>query len=299
MIKSITVINHVGDQITLGILENPMKTGLLITNIDGLDAGKVDLNISEYGITDGGAFNSSRMGVRNIVIDLLFVPTEEYPLVERLRHLNYKFFGVKKPVTLIIETYERLCQIDGYVESNTPNIFSDQEGTQISILCPKPFFKSLSSSSIEISNIMPLFEFPFSNESLEDNLIEFGTILDEYCGVIEYEGDYDTGVEIHAIAKHGPVKNFSIYNGATRQKMNFKVDMKESEELIVTTNVGEKNIIKYSKGVKSSVINALSIYDPWIQLTRGRNLIRYDSEDTATLNNLSVYLNYHTLYAGV
>lgn len=35
------------------------------------------------------------------------------------------------------------------------------------------------------------FEFPFSNESLEENLIEFGEIVNKKENVIVYEGDED------------------------------------------------------------------------------------------------------------
>ena len=35
------------------------------------------------------------------------------------------------------------------------------------------------------------FEFPFSNESLEENLIEFGEIINKKENVIVYEGDED------------------------------------------------------------------------------------------------------------
>lgn len=303
MIQSVTVINHHGDKIKLGIMDNPLATGLLITNISGLDAGKVDVNVSEYSITDGGVFTSTRMGTRNIVIDLMYVPTKDTPSVETLRHLSYTYFGVKKPVTLIIQTDERICRIEGYVESNEPDIFSDQESTQISIICPQPFFTSLDMVSTNISGIDSLFEFPFSNESLEERLIEFGTVRDKYDHRIEYTGDYDTGVKIRIIAKDGPVKNVTIYNASNRQTMKIDTDnlskgyLGKQEELVVTTNVGSKGAYLISQGKTYNAIRCLSINSDWITLSRGDNIITYSAE--SGIENILLEFDYYILYSGV
>lgn len=72
--------------------------------------------------------------------------------IERSRHQSYRYFPVKKPVTLTFETDTRTSQITGYVESNDPDIFSDREGTKISIVCPQPFFESVEEKSSYVIN---------------------------------------------------------------------------------------------------------------------------------------------------
>ena len=74
------------------------------------------------------------------------------------------------------------------MESNEPDIFSDKEGCNISIICPDPFFYSLKTNKTMFSGIEPAFEFAydediddyvFSNESLDEPLIETGIITNE------------------------------------------------------------------------------------------------------------------------
>ena len=51
----------------------------------------------------------------------------------------------------------------------------------------KAFIDNLKKDHIVLS----MFEFPFSNESLEENFIEFGEIVNKKENVIVYEGDED------------------------------------------------------------------------------------------------------------
>ena len=84
---------------------------------------------------DGSIFASARATERNIVLTLILLPI---PSIESVRQKTYSFFPIKKAVTLLVETDNRLVETTGYVESNEPNIFSQQESTQISIICPDP-----------------------------------------------------------------------------------------------------------------------------------------------------------------
>ena len=80
---------------------------------------------------------------------------------------------------MLIETDNRQAEIEGYVESNDPAIFSKDEGSDISIVCPNPFFYSAGKDGINTTifyGVEALFEFPFSNESLQDPLLEMGEI---------------------------------------------------------------------------------------------------------------------------
>lgn len=135
MIKSVTVTNHVGDSLQL-ILREPEKSGLIITDIDGLGPIKASINTTNYATLDGAYFNSSRGETRNINITLR--PMD--PDVEGNRLKAYRFFPVKEKVKIEVITDNRDGVIEGYVESVEPTIFSDEESIDISIICPDPFF---------------------------------------------------------------------------------------------------------------------------------------------------------------
>jgi hypothetical protein len=168
MIKSITVTNYLGDSIKLD-LARPELSGFAVMSVTGLGPGKATINTSEISTTDGGMFNSARLPVRNIVISLKYLWRNS---IEDSRQRSYKYFPIKKKVTLLIETDNRIVETSGYVETNDPTIFSKDEGSDISIICTDPFFYSAGDDGVtitEFDGVEPLFEFPFSNESVDEN----------------------------------------------------------------------------------------------------------------------------------
>lgn len=160
MIKSITVENPKKETLVLE-LTHPEKSGIYVKSVEGLGPGKSIVNVNEIATSDGGVFASSRMNARNIILTLGMMFD---PLIEDARHKIYKYFPIKKSITLTIETDYRTSFIEGYVESNEPDIFSEEETAQISLICPNPWFYDTGGSKDAFSGVENLFEFPFSNE---------------------------------------------------------------------------------------------------------------------------------------
>lgn len=178
MIRSFTVTNTLGDSIKIDLAE-PEKSGFVIVSVTGLGPAKANIVTSEISTNDGALFNSARMNSRNIVFNLLFWDTNSGESIEEIRLKSYRFFAPKKKLTLLVETDKRTAEIVGYVETNEPTIFSKSEGAQISIICPDPYFYSAGKDGTMrtvFSGDDPLFEFPFSNESLTENLLVFGEV---------------------------------------------------------------------------------------------------------------------------
>lgn len=164
MLYAMTVTNFKGESLRLE-LAHPEKSGLLIYNIEGLGGGKANINSAELGSADGAFFTSSRITSRNIVIYLAMYELPGFS-IEDARHLSYKYFPPKKEVTLTFETDSKTCYITGYVEANEPVIFSSEEHTQISVVCPDPFFYAMEPTTHEFSRFNALFEFPFCDDSV-------------------------------------------------------------------------------------------------------------------------------------
>lgn len=160
MIKSITVENPKKEKLVLE-LTNPEKSGIYVKSVEGLGPGKATVNVNEIATSDGGVFTSSRTNARNIILTLGMMFS---PLIEDARHKIYKYFPIKKKITLVIETDYRVSFIEGYVESNEPDIFSEEETAQISLICPNPWFYDIGGSKDAFSGVDSMFEFPFSNE---------------------------------------------------------------------------------------------------------------------------------------
>lgn len=161
MIKSVTVTNYLGESLKME-LTNPYDSGIAITDITGIGPGKADINVTELTSSDGSLYNSARLGTRNIVMTLRFMIA---PDIETVRQKSYKYFPIKKELILTFETDNRSCYIAGYVESNEPVIFDENEYTQISIICPDPYFYSTEANAMVFSGVVPMFEFEFSNET--------------------------------------------------------------------------------------------------------------------------------------
>lgn len=140
MLKKVVVTNYLDESIEYNIegVQTENESGLLITSIDGLGPVKATINMTEIPTADGSIFNSARLTSRNIVIEALFTYTGS---IEEARHLTYKYFPVKSKVKIQVVTDERTVETEGYVESNEPDIFSEQTGCQISILCPSAYFE--------------------------------------------------------------------------------------------------------------------------------------------------------------
>ena len=121
MIKSVTVTNYLGDSIKLE-LTRPEKSGFIIKSIDGLGPSPANVNTTEVSTNDGSLFNSARSSQRNIVLKLQFTETFTES-IEDIRQKTYKYFPLKKNLTLLIETDNRIVSTVGYPETNEPTIF--------------------------------------------------------------------------------------------------------------------------------------------------------------------------------
>lgn len=303
MIKSITVTNYLGESLKME-LARPEKSGFIVRSITGLGPGKASINTTEVSTNDGGLFNSARLSARNIVISLKYLWTDS---IEDVRHKSYKFFPLKKKVKLTVETDKRTATIEGYVEANEPNIFSKSEGTEISIVCPNPLFYSAEGDHSEIvfSGVESMFEFPFSNESLVDNMLEFSIVHTTIEQVVHYDGDADIGITI-SINATDTAENIAIYNTGTHEVMRIDTGKIEAitgagitpgDEIVICTIKGRKSITLLRSGKKTNILNCLDKSSDWLSLAKGENVFAYTAEAGAA--NLLFKINHQVAYEGV
>ena len=304
MIKSVTITNHLNESIKLDLF-NPEESGFIIKSIEGLGPVKANVNFKELATNDGAIDNSARLSSRNIVMSLQFM---ESPTIEETRLKSYKYFPIKRNIKFLIETDSRICETIGRVETNVPTIFSNAEGCQISILCSNPYFYSAGENGTNQTifyGTEPLFEFPFSNESLTEDLIEFGSIENRTEGTIYYDGDAEIGItiQIHAV---GEAEGLVIYNTKTREIMRINDDKLKSlmgsgiqagDEITITTSRGEKGIYMLRSGVTTNILNSLEKPIKWFQLSKGDNTFAYTA--SAGLTNLQFRIENKVIYEGV
>lgn len=304
MIKSVTVTNYLEESITLE-LGRPDKSGFAITSIEGLGPGKATINTSKISTRDGSIYNSARVNNRNIIINIRYLWKDS---IEDARQLSYKYFPLKQKVNIVIETSNRILEIDGYVESNEPNIFSESSDTSISIVCPFPFFRSKENGGLQttlFSGVEAMFEFPFSNESTTEDLLEMSEIRNLVENVVAYNGDVETGITIH-IHAIGDVGSISIYNLRTRESMRIDANkiteyvgkgITASDDIVICTEQGNKYAQLIRGGTTYNILNCIDRDMDWFKLSKGDNLFTYVSEFGST--NLQFRIENKVIYEGV
>lgn len=292
MINFLTVTNYLNESLELE-LRYPEKSGFAVTNIEGLGPSKGTINTSELATMDGSVYNSGRVASRNIVLTLKFMFS---PTIEEVRLKSYKYFPVNKKIKLVVKTDNRELYTYGYVESNTPTMFSNFVGTQISIICPDAYLYSEELVVTLFSGAEALFEFPFENASLSENLLEMSSLATYTMKNIYYEGTVATGIliYIHAV---GPISNISIYNSITTKQMHLNIDLVAGDDVTISTVKGDKYISLLRDGVTYNILNYLESGVDWLQLNPGDNVFVYDADSGVT--NLQFKIENRFVYEGV
>lgn len=310
MIKSVTAINFKGESIKMDLF-HPESSGFIIIKIDGIGPGKATVTKNDSKVYDGGTITSARLPSRNIKMEIQFLWVNS---IEDVRHKSYKYFPLKKPITLIFETDTRTVEIEGVVESNEPDIFSSEESTNISIICPDPYFYASGEnarSRTEFSGINPMFEIPsdigYSNESLTEALTEISALyVQSERGIMNY-GEVDIGVVI-SIKPLAIVKGIlTISNITLGQNMSFDLnkiktitenDFHLGDELVINTLRGKKSVTLVREGKNYNALSCIDTRTDWIYLTSGENTFTYYL-DGEGIEDLQFSVTNSILYEGV
>lgn len=235
MIQSLTFTNRFGRSLHC-ILGEPERSGFAITGISGLGPGRASVNVHDIATADGGYFGTARFSSRDILIQFTLLDFDingSYNPIEDVRHLSYEFFPPKTKIKIVVETDRRSLTIDGYVEENTPNIFESSVTVTVSIRCPGYYFKMVSDTgSVQDTMIYGsgLFQFPFSNESLVQKLIEFGNIDIDQKYMMYYDGDAESGFELEIVFSGDVVTSFSIQNNPVGNSDKGPVGFRTSQD---------------------------------------------------------------------
>ena len=314
MIKSVTVTNYRGDSLEMP-LEWPNPSGLLISKIDGITPGNVQVNSQDFAVLDGGVYNSSRMQTRNITIEFYYgwgnqVPDEENHDVETSRHVAYRYFPVKTKVRLDFLTDERSLSIWGYVEGNDTDIFSEHEKGQVSIVCPDPYFYETGTVVFNFGDSNPEFEFPFSNESLTEPLICFSDYGPGSMYHVDYDGDIEVGaiIRIHFL-RIQTVPEITIYDVSHNKKLILNFNSIKSDtgveaidrysDIVFSSVRGQKDIWYERFGQRKSIIGAFDVQNfPWMYLTPGENIFGFTA-DQEYLDEFNISIEHRGAFGGV
>lgn len=304
MINSVIIKNYLGDDLNITLTDSAPEHGILIKEITGLGSAEANINISEFATHDGGLYNSARLNTRDIQFTFLL---REAPDIETSRQRLYRYFPIKKPVTIYFDTDNRFARIVGYTKINEPNIFSKQEEVSVTIECPDPYFyDGTGKSKTTFSAIDPEFEFPFENNSLTDPELIFGEYAIRKERVVRYEGDAEIGVIMHITASDD-VGNITIYNFVTRESMKISSDkiktmtgtgFTAADEIIISTLTENHYAMLLRQGKYYNILNAIDRSSAWFLLGIGDNVFAFTT-DNDTDDHVTFTIEHDTIYEGI
>lgn len=303
MIKSVTVTNPRKESLHL-VLESPNDSeGIEVWDIKGLGPVKTSINNTQYAVSDGSHFNSSRTAERNIVFEL---GMREDPDIETVRHRIYRYFPVKGSIEIDVHTDHGSRTTYGIVESNEIEIFSSQEGASVSVICNSPYFVNTELSVLNFSAEMPNLQFPVSNEHLTNKLIQVGIITKLPNLGVYYPSQIDCGITFD-INIYGDVTNLTLYNTVSNESILLNTSRLSAyglgtkfisgDTIRVSTHTGYKYVQLTRNGVTQNILNVRERGSKWPHLYYGDNVLAVTAVTGA--NVIDVFASYRTLYEGV
>lgn len=263
-----------------------------ILSITGLNPPSAQINTTTIVGLDGAVFNSSKLQARNLVLTIKINGN-----VEQNRLLLYSYFKTKDWCKFYYTNESLDVSIEGYVESVECDLFTNNELAQISILCPYPYFKSLSEILTDSSKSIPQFYFPFSINIGEPVII---SSLDDSSGIAVYNNsETETGVTVQINILES-CNSIEIKNITTGDDFEINFSFLANDTIIINTNKGQKSIKLIRAGVITNIFAALQQGSVFFQLAPGVNNFEYLVDNSAANNDeITITFRYYNIYRGV
>lgn len=282
MIESIWVINQNGERLDLNLRSSNLDHGLLIYNLTGIGSPSANVNSEGGPNFDGVEVNSITVDPRSI--DFTIAVQHSGAKEVHAKELIYKFFPLKQTITFgILVNSVDLC-IEAIVEENEYNQFAKVENAVISLFCPNPYFMETRERIyiLPADRVHKRFSFPYMNNSLDEDLTQFGSIEDWATAEVLYHGGVTTGFNMSIGFTNWPWTPITIRNNNGPQE--FVIDMDTVETIIgeavaigdridLNTKIGEKGVQFYnsSTGQLHNILSAIDMDQDWIEIRSGVN----------------------------
>lgn len=281
------------------VLEIGKDSEYRLLDIEGIESSDYEVNIVSNIQYDGGSVINKSIKSRPISIrfeesNIKNMEDNRQKLISFFNpkyggKLEVNYCGIKREIRYEVESFKG--KLTGVYESSE---------FMVDFICPDPFLRS---PYLDIKDITPLFGgvsfstcFPFSLNKTKDGLNG-----SSYGKAISNPGDVDTPVEISI---SGPANTPVIKNSTTGEFIKVNQNVKDGEELYITTGYGEKKVEKLIYDDKNQVRkreNAFSYIDldsKFFELVPGTNVIEYSSENILSQRQKAV-IKFQHKYLGI
>lgn len=263
-----------------------------VINITGLNPPNAQINTTTIVGLDGAVFNSSKLETRNIVLTIKINGN-----IEQNRLALYSYFKTKDWCKFYYTNESLDVSIEGYVDTVECDLFTNNEIAQISIICPYPYFRSLTEILEDSSNVLASFVFPFSINIGEPIII---STLEETSGIAVYNGSETETGAIVQIDILQATSSIEIKNISTGDDFELDYSFLANDTIIINTNKGKKSILLLRNSAISNLFSALKAGSVFFQLSPGTNYFQYLVGGSADNNDdITITFKYYNIYRGV
>ncbi len=278
-------INEGNETVTL----NQVKP-LFLSKLDGVGSVRQTVNTFHAPGQDGAFYISSTVDMRNITIEgNIIADSIEDSYAYRRKLL--RIFTPKMRGTLIYRERQISCIVEeaGFTVSNSnraPAFF-------ISLLCPSPFFETPEEIRAELALWRENFSFPLeiTAPGIELGIRQPSQIID-----IDNAGDVAGGCRI-VFRALGSVTNPELMNVDTGDYIRLNTIMAAEQEIHVYTYFAGKKVVSVTGAIRVNAFSWVDVGSTFLQLSAGRNTLRYAAEENVDLLEVTVY--YRPQFLGV
>jgi hypothetical protein len=260
----------------------PNTDPVQIRDIDGLGPVKADIQTEQFASGDGVLYQGASVGGRNIVIKLGLNPNWVDQTMSSLRRQLYRYLLPKAWCKLRFFSDDMATvDIEGYVESFDPNMFSEDPEVQVSIICPKPDF------------IEP-------DATIYNGVVDDGTAELEF----EYEGTAPTGFELRISQTPENAAYTGSLDVSVQQEPSdpqvFRVDpvtVNATSFFKLSTIHGAKRVQKIATvdGAPTNLLADVTDESVWPEILPGTNLLKVIATETGQAWTLAYFNRYSGL----
>lgn len=265
--------------------------GIRLVSADGIGFSSDISSMQLYGL-DGSIYQNSTLPQRGISLVIQYIGAKWKHEISKLR-LN-SLLNRKKELRLRYIT----DNIDAYIECRTEQVSTPPNTypmvTQISLICPDPYWRKSGDNSIVMAGIIPLFEFIIGipESGMEFGDIKAGTITDLWNG-----GTAESGA-LFIITANQPCSNPRLLNLRTEQFIQITIDMDAGDVLEICTELGKRSVWLTHNGVRRNCFSRRTRGSEFFQLVCGSNPVKY-SVDSGGDRAVDIVCKFDTKYGGI
>lgn len=271
------------------------RTGTFrIIDIDGLGKVESEVQTIKSPFQDGETYVDSILEMRYISLEVGIFAENEAQLYQHRRTLSRIFNPKMRGGTLLCEFPNGKREIGAIPEASVDFPTGDNspkfQRALIELVCPDPYWLSLTVQTQPMANWIGGLKFPLSFRGHSLKFAERGTRV-----TLNNDGDVSSPVEI---TFKGTATNPIVLNKTTGEFIKVNRVLDATDKLIISTKFGDKRVeIENAEGVRTNAFNWLDIESTFFQLVTGDNEIEYTSDTGTDLT--TVEIKWRNRYLGI